>query len=65
MNTLTAGTFSADTPPCGSVRDWIDSHAESRPDRVSHLFPGSEAKFTWVSANRTGYFWAARCLKPY
>ena len=34
------------SPPKGTIRDWLDERARSRPDDISHLFPGNGA-LTW------------------
>ena len=34
------------SPPKGTIQDWLDERARSRPDDISHLFPGNGA-LTW------------------
>ncbi len=43
------GAFLRDVPPEGSVRDWIDAHADAAPEKISHRFPGSERTLNWRS----------------
>ncbi|MCP5087406.1 MAG: AMP-binding protein [Rhodobacteraceae bacterium] len=37
----------ANTPPAGTLRDWIDFQAEKRGGQISHVFPGENQQATW------------------
>ena len=39
--------FDTQTPPKGTVRDWIDHRANTTPDEVSHFFPDKSTTITW------------------
>lgn len=39
--------FNTQTPPTGTVRDWIDHRADSTPDAASHFFPDKGTTITW------------------
>ncbi|MGF1447039.1 MAG: AMP-binding protein [Pikeienuella sp.] len=43
-------TVDPKTPPTGTVRDWLDSHAQARGEDLSHLFPEGGAPLTWREA---------------
>ncbi len=36
------------TPPAGTVRDWLDHHATRQGDVVSYLFPETGDRLTWA-----------------
>lgn len=54
------GILSPNAPPGGSVRDWLDENADHMPDKVSHLFPGSDVSFTWSSLRDAAIEFARR-----
>ncbi|KAB7613793.1 AMP-binding protein [Amylibacter sp. SFDW26] len=39
--------FDSQTPPKGTVRDWINHRADITPDEVSHFFPDKGTTLTW------------------
>jgi acyl-CoA synthetase (AMP-forming)/AMP-acid ligase II len=39
--------FDAQTPPKGTLRDWIDHRADTTPNAVSHYFVEKESTLTW------------------
>ena len=39
--------FEPQSAPTGTVRDWLDHHAETIGDKVSHLFPDGSPSLTW------------------
>lgn len=39
----------ADTPPAGTIRDWIDYRAQTSGQRISHLFTDSSEPLDWAS----------------
>ncbi len=38
--------------PGGTVRDWLDEHAGTDPDKISHVFPG-HGSMTWIELRDT------------
>ncbi len=44
--------FSAQTPPEGTVRDWLDHRAEASGDAISHLFADGTPALTWSALRR-------------
>ncbi|MBY8977315.1 AMP-binding protein [Rhodobacteraceae bacterium NNCM2] len=45
--------FDPATPPRGTVRDWLDHHADADGDRISHLFPETGETLTWAELRGT------------
>ena len=43
------GVLSREEPPGGSVRDWLDFHADNAAEKCSHIFPGTGRVHTWRS----------------
>jgi acyl-CoA synthetase (AMP-forming)/AMP-acid ligase II len=42
-----AGRLSDESPPAGTVRQWLERRAGETPARVSHIFPDAGISFTW------------------
>lgn len=41
------GVLSREEPPGGSVRDWLDFHADNSAEKCSHVFPAASRIHTW------------------
>lgn len=40
--------FDPDSPPEGTVRDWLDFRAEREGERISHVFPDGGGSLSWA-----------------